>query len=383
MIVNVFVWSARMRLAWFLVMLGCYHPNIADGTIYCSKDMPPRCPDGLSCASDGLCYRNPPTRLAYGSGQFGDHNLMGMAGVMLLHTDTGVITIETPGQPAFMLTNPAPSPVPLFAQTNGPDVTIWSFKRLIVPPEITIRVSPDSRAVPVLTGVGDSTIMGPTLKISGPIDLAGSGGRNGGPAQSGTGGPVSTGAGGGGAMADASAGGGGGGNFAKGAPGTGTGAGSGGDAAPGGPNLITFGPGGGGGSGGSGSNDGGTVSTDVPGYGGSGGGAMGLLGFNVDLEGSIDLSGEAGASATSGNAGGGGGGAGGTILIIGDTLTFGSTLVITVNGGAGGNGIGTGGNGGNGSPGRIRLLGTIMGGGQYVPGASKTQDGTPLRLFPQ
>ena len=46
-----------IRLAWAMVLAGCYGPDLADG-LPCSPER--HCPEGQTCAADGLCYREPP-----------------------------------------------------------------------------------------------------------------------------------------------------------------------------------------------------------------------------------------------------------------------------------------------------------------------------------
>ena len=75
------------------------------------------------------------------------------------------------------------------------------------------------------------------------------------------------------------------------------------------------------------------------GAGGGGGGAVYLIAQTLDLDGTIDASGEGGAGATV-SAGGGGGGSGGFIGLDGALLTTGSTTRLFANGGGGGEGAG-------------------------------------------
>ena len=283
-------------------LAGCYHPKIKDGTIFCSDDPTPKCPSGMHCAADGLCYaRAPMISAAYGDGRVGKQDLTAMTGTLVLHTNTGQITLhdDTAGTDAELV---AASAQPFgTAQTGGPPVAIWSFTELNVPPGMPVQVSPDSRAVPVLA----ATV---SLRMSGFIDLSGNGGQNGGanadgvnPAVDGT----TDGVGGGGAALSSTAGGGGGGHATAGSMGMGTGGGAPGPSYGGAEVLpVYFGAGGGGGGGATGSS---------PGLGGTGGGAIALLSPSIILEGVIDVSGAFGGPASAGDAGGGGGGAGGTI----------------------------------------------------------------------
>jgi hypothetical protein len=339
-----------MRFALLLALAGCYHPTISEGTIYCSEDTPPKCPSGFSCGFDGLCYKTPPVKSPYGDGSIPEMDLTGMNGVMVLHTDNGAITLKSVGMDEIILVpSPSPEKLGLYKQPlGGPPVTIWSFKRLIVPLEVTIQVSSDSRAIPVLAGTGDITqTPGPTLKILGPIELSGSGGSNGGPNAPGLTAPDSTEPSGQGAAMASIGGGGGGGHLSKGEDGTGTGAGKGGGASSALDDVLVFGGGGGGG--------GGVTMDAFPGFGGPGGGAIGLIGFWVQLNGLIDLTGQPGQPAMGGMAGGGGG-AGGTLFVSAKTLTYGPNLKVDVSGGAGGPGGDGGGNGGQGAAGRIRFF---------------------------
>jgi hypothetical protein len=46
-----------IRLAWAMALAGCYSPDLEDG-LPCSPER--NCPEGQTCAADGLCYRDPP-----------------------------------------------------------------------------------------------------------------------------------------------------------------------------------------------------------------------------------------------------------------------------------------------------------------------------------
>jgi hypothetical protein len=364
-----------MRLVCLLALAaGCYHPKIADGTIFCSDDMPPKCPSGFQCGWDGICYKMPPVMSPYGQGDFGTLDLSNDTGVMILHTQDGRITLLDPmtGTSRELIT-PSPVPVPAFAQTNGgPDVTIWSFKELRIPPTIIVQLSPDSQNAPVLASTG-------LLKMLGNVDFSGSGGANGPANSDGSEAPGSDKPGGGGAPSG-SGGGGGGGNLAAGTPGMGSVAGGGGAINPNASDSLTFGSGGGGGSG---------VAPDgTPGFGGTGGGALALLGQTVEVNAQIDLSGLPGQPAGGGMAGGGGGGAGGTLLISANLVVLGPNLTIKTLGGLGGHASNGGGDGGAGSAGRIRILGdkfddsTTARPDAFQPTEAKSQVNGALSTFP-
>jgi hypothetical protein len=181
----------------------------------------------------------------------------------------------------------------------------------------------------------------------------------------------STGGGGGGANLTAPGGGGGGGHAAAGSNGTvlvGTGGDAGGTAS-----LTTAIFGGGGAGGGRGNN------SYESGAGGKSGTLIFLIGKTITVTGGITSNGENGANATgvggTTHGGGGGGGSGGGILIKGQNISLGST-VVTATGGTGGTGISGGGNGGAGSVGRIHVdySGSIS--GTTNPTLDSTQDGT-------
>jgi hypothetical protein len=369
----------RLSFALLLSFAGCFHPDIGDATIFCSPDTPPRCPNGFSCGFDGLCYKHPPTKSPYGDGSLPELDMLDKMGVLLLHTDNARITFidATTNMETDVIT--PPDPVPLYEQTDGPPFTVWSFKRLTVGVGVTLRVSPDSRAIPVLSGTGDiHQTPGPTLELLCPIDLAGLGGQNGANNQAGTLAPGSAQPGGLGADMNSNGGGGGGGDQDNGGDGTGTGAGKGGSSVSMiNPDLVTFGQGGGGG--------GQTATEDVAGFGGNGGGALVLLGYWVQVNSSVNLSGLSGGQGRGGNGGGGGGGAGGTLLISGDRVVLGDNLVVNVTGGDGGKGAGTGGSGGKGSPGRIRIHATnqdFNNAVTYVPMGSESGTNMALTDFP-
>lgn len=111
------------------------------------------------------------------------------------------------------------------------------------------------------------------------------------------------------------------------------------------PNHFCGGPGGGGGGG-----DG----TNAGGGGGAGGGIVALIAHNINIANNSIVRADAGngANAAAGNSGGGGGGGGG--IIIGYSLSPWTLIgIVTVNGGIGGAGIGTGTAGTSGTAGTI------------------------------
>jgi len=135
--------------------------------------------------------------------------------------------------------------------------------------------------------------------------------------------------------------------------------GCGGGGGGGGGSTVGGNSGGGGGGGGSmtntGENGGDDDSGSTNGAGGAGGRGAGALyiecGGALNITGTIDASGVAGAAAGAGGAGaGGGGGGGGSIVIVYSTLTA-NTGVYTVTAGAAGAGAGSGGDGGAGGTG--------------------------------
>lgn len=111
-----------------------------------------------------------------------------------------------------------------------------------------------------------------------------------------------------------------------------------------------------GGAGGGGGGGNGTGSTG--GGGGGGGGVVVIMSMLIDGVGSILASGGNGGSAVGNNGGGGGGGGGGIICLISQNDTTSVGLTVAVAGGIGGNGLGTGLAGSNGSVGRIYRLRT-------------------------
>jgi hypothetical protein len=120
--------------------------------------------------------------------------------------------------------------------------------------------------------------------------------------------------------------------------------------------LTTMTPGGGGGSGG---NDG---NASASGVGGIAGGVVLLICGTVSITGTVVANGNNGNNNSGEFGGGGAGGAGGSILVKGDNVTLGSSL-LTATGGIGGEGFSTTHTGGTGSTGRIHAdYGTAISG---------------------
>ncbi|MHC1716650.1 MAG: LamG-like jellyroll fold domain-containing protein [Candidatus Dojkabacteria bacterium] len=95
------------------------------------------------------------------------------------------------------------------------------------------------------------------------------------------------------------------------------------------------------------------VGGDTLGDGGNGGGILGIFGSTITVSGSISSAGGVGENNTGGSyGGGGGGGAGGSIILSGENVNIGSSLV-NVNGGTGGTGQMF--NGGTAGSGRIAI----------------------------
>lgn len=109
---------------------------------------------------------------------------------------------------------------------------------------------------------------------------------------------------------------------------------------------VTFGSGGGGGGG-----DG-----TAGGAGGGGGGMVMVLARTITGTGTIHCRGGNGFTPAGGNRGGGGGGGGGVIALISENDVSATSLTLSVAGGAGVSGTGTGASGVNGSVGRIYLV---------------------------
>lgn len=109
------------------------------------------------------------------------------------------------------------------------------------------------------------------------------------------------------------------------------------------PTLVLGGSGGGGG-GGSGTN---------AGAGGAGGGVVVVSAKSLFGAGTISAVGGMGGTTPTTNGGGGGGGGGGVVALISMNDTTTTSLTVSVAGGLGGNGLGTGVNGSAGSVGRI------------------------------
>src|SRR5207302_404420 len=82
-----------------------------------------------------------------------------------------------------------------------------------------------------------------------------------------------------------------------------------------------------------------------------------------------------------GTGGGGGGGAGGTILVSGDTVTYGSACTLNASGGKAGAGSGSGGNGGQGADGRVYIAAGITTGMPTIL-PMVTHEQAPLSAFP-
>lgn len=352
----------RLLISLLACVAGCYHPSIADGSIFCSTDG--KCPQGFMCSeTDGLCYKHPPTPPSpYGTGSLGSPTL-DPDGILLLDTDTGAISQQNPTTGEMKSVVSRATGIFGVGQSAGPGVAIWSFTSLTIPANVVVQVTPNSRNVPVLAATE-------TLTLDGTIDVAKVGGANGAAGKPGDN-PFGPNGGGGAAMVSTAGGGGGGGHATMGDPGTGDGHGTGGQAygttAP----PVFFGAGGGGGYGLSG----------APGVGGLGGGAVALLAPSIMVSGSIFADAGAGKDGGGGDAGGGGGGSGGTILISGDHVTIAAGANLSAVGGAGGAGAGTGGNGGKGSTGLIQLFGSVTNQGTVSP--TPDSSATALTRFPQ
>jgi hypothetical protein len=327
-----------LRIGLFALIAGCYHPDIADGTIFCSVDSARKCPSGFACGADGICYKNPP-HIPYGDGRYGSPNLAGRSGLLVFNSATGEVKngadviVAAPARP-FTL-----------AQSGAPSVTVWSFQTLVIPSGMAIATAGQSRSPIVIAATQQ-------LTLQGGVALDGAGGRNGGDNMAGGDTPDAQAGGGGGAIAPGSGGGGGGGYVVAGDPGLGGMPGAAGAAYGSSAKLLYFGSGGGGGSA--------ADVNSVAGFGGSGGGAIALFSPNVDIEGQVSVGGLSGDDALKGDAGGGGGGAGGTILISGQSVTLGASANLNAMGGAGGALSGAGGKGGAGSKGRIHIAANTL-----------------------
>lgn len=102
--------------------------------------------------------------------------------------------------------------------------------------------------------------------------------------------------------------------------------------------------------GGAGAGGGGGDGTNAGGGGGAGGGILVLSAKSIVNSGTISANGGNGATRVAGNVGGGGGGGGGAVYLVYNTF---SGNAATADGGAAGNGVGTGSNGVAGSAGNV------------------------------
>jgi hypothetical protein len=371
----------RLLVATALLWCGCYAPKISEGDFQC---VPPAnlCPTGYVCVS-GACYQSsfvPSLDLStgpfVGDGSGGLLDLSTMSGLLELNTDTGEVRFTPNGGSASSIVMPGGGGYIKVAQpSGGPPVGLWQFTTVTIPSAVTVRPFGVSQSVFALAASD-------TLTIAGSIDWRGFGGPAGGAGASGDGRDSATTSGGGGASDTTGSGGGGGGYVAAGMPGLGAAPGAGG-MSYGRPDLtpVHVGSGGGGGSNGAGSGA-------KAGAGGLGGGAVALFGNDVDISGTIDVSGNGGKSADTSStmpAGGGGGGSAGSILVSGVSVSFTSGHALTAAGGVGGSGADGGFDGGGGSDGRIWIGATQLstGGGTLMAMPTETRSQTPVSTFPR
>jgi hypothetical protein len=294
----------------------------------------------------------------------GDLDLSGMMGVLELNTENGEVRFENvvriaADSPGFEKRN----------QTNGPPLSLWNFRSLVIGKDVIVRPSSNSARVIALAGEQ-------AIAMAGTIDLVGRGAVGGPPGANGTTRQSGAASGGGGAQPGMGGpGGGGAGHATMGMMGGGGGGGS-----PGGTygstdlNPVHFGSGGGGGSG---------TMVGSAGRGGGGGGAIGLFARIITIGGTVDASGARGADANPAAtvaSGGGGGGSGGSILLSGESVRFMQGHRLNALRGDGGMGILNGMAGGIGGDGRIYIAGPTLGSVMSFPNARI--DAMPL-IFPR
>ena len=360
---------------------GCYSPQIKDGDFQC---VPPEnlCPSGFNCVN-GHCFRAS-SNLDLSSGTFAGTGMAGelmlddsATGVMTFNPDTGEVRFTPAGGSVMVMVAAGATGFDKLTQpSGGPSVGLWNFSSVNIPAGVSLTPAGTGNS---LFGLAATD----TMAVRGSIDWRGFGGVGGLARMPGGARSSGVSSGGGGATDDASGSGGGGAGYATdGKPGAGSAPGVGG-ASYGSANLtpVQAGSGGGGGAG---------LTGALPGGGGLGGGGVVILGRDVTLGGSIDVSGNAGKAADASSttaAGGGGGGSGGSLLIAADTLTFEGGATLAARGGMHGAGAAGGADGGDGSDGRIAVdYGKLMFTGSAsaivaMPDATKTP--APLTTFPR
>jgi hypothetical protein len=365
-----------------LAASGCFHPNIKDGELGCSDDG--KCPGGMVCMV-GFCYNIATvgqfdfSQVAdggggvYGTGALGLLDLAGSMGTIELNTETGeILFMGNAGAKTLVTAQAAAGAFPQVQPTSGgPPVAIWSFTDVNIPAGVTLTAKGSNVSVPVIASTGK-------LTLAGKVDLVGFGGLGGraGMAGSANGMTAQQGSGTGGGS-DGS-GGGGGGYGSAGKPGMGANTGKGGLAFGTTTILpVAFGAGGGGG--------GGIPPNAIAGLGGNGGGAIVLLAHQIEIAGTVDVSGASGKPANPGSsmpAGGGGGGSGGSILVSGDMITMMSGSMLLATGGKGGMGATGGFVGGDGGDGRI-WVGSATAVNGVLAGSPAAVSGAALTMFPR
>lgn len=258
------------------------------------------------------------------------------------------------------------TPPPIFSLTlsNGVDVVVLPMEALTVASGAGLRLR-GSRPV-ILAIYGAATING-VINAGSEGTVVGAGG-NASTCGSNTGGQGTGTSSGGGGGAFGSAG-------ASGGGGSGGSTGGSGGAVNGGPSLSPL-RGGCGGGAGRGSN---------PGAGGHGGGAVQVsAASSLTINGRVTAQGGGGRGGVQNASGGGGGGSGGAVLLEGNTVTFGSSAILSTAGGGGGEGSGNSNNGDHGNDGSVSASAAAPGGSGLSGSGGDGGDGAfvPLATYP-
>ena len=145
-------------LACFVLVAGCYNPNVPDGQLQCELG-DHACPSGYTCAGNLFCYHSGTLSSSlFGTGELGPLDLSAKQGDVTFNTETGEVLLA--GMSVPLVVKNASGFQHIQQHTDGPLLAIWNFSSVNIPALVNVNPTSSSGSVLMIASTGALIVKG-------------------------------------------------------------------------------------------------------------------------------------------------------------------------------------------------------------------------------